>query len=905
MHAVIIGNGVTGVTAALRLRELDEGARITVISGESKHHYSRPALMYIFMGHMTYRDTKPYEDHVWAENRIELVRDWVVGLRPEDRMIDLHQGGEMPYDTLLIATGSKPNRFGWPGQDLGGVQGFYDLIDLHELYENVKTTRHAVIVGGGLIGIELAEMLHSRDIPVTFLVRESSYWNRVLPDEESRMVTRAIQAAGFDLRLGTELEEIVDDGTGRAGAVITGDGDRIECQLVGLTAGVSPRLELARAAGLETGRGVLVDRSLRTSAPHVLAAGDCAEIQSDSGGKNLLQQVWYTGKMQGRIAAEVMAGRDATYDPGIWYNSAKFLDLEYQTYGQVNFDVPGEKNLYYEHDDGQRAIRLVYTDEAVIGVNVMGVPLPSRGVRGVGPRQARHPPRHRSPRGRQLRPRVLRRPRVRGARELPAAHHRGERVVTQSTVIEDRLLTYAYDEEAHGFGEPETPAVAEAHHGPTHALKGALLLVGVGLAALVAQCLGHLGAGTWGGLALSFGLISIGTPLAFWLQWKDTNPGIKHDGNTFHGLKARGLLGWIAGVGMTTFYVLVYWKPAYLDGLIRVVDPLAHAIKGQPANQWFLYGTLYTLAVLLFGVRMLMKYRHNRYQQIRTFSVMFFQLGLAFLLPNLLAMFQKPEFYFSYFWPLKHQYLWPSDWSSLTSSGGLGVFMAFWGAVMTFVATPILTYLFGKRWYCSWVCGCGGLAETLGDPWRQLSDKSTRAWKIERVMIHSVLVLVVVTTALLWINSATEGAVLGSVSHAFGKWYGFFIGAVFAGVVGVGFYPLLGSRVWCRFGCPMAAILGLFQRASSKFRITTNGSQCMSCGNCSTYCEMGIDVRAYAQQGENIVRASCVGCGVCSAACPRGVLKLENGDPDDRFDGADANPLEVLLDSYKQGPVAK
>ena len=113
-------------------------------------------------------------------------------------------------------------------------------------------------------------------------------------------------------------------------------------------------------------------------------------------------------------------------------------------------------------------------------------------------------------------------------------------------------------------------------------------------------------------------------------------------------------------------------------------------------------------------------------------------------------------------------------------------------------------------------------------------------------------------------------------SYSFQEWYGFGVGAAFSGVLGVGFYPFLGSRVWCRFGCPMAAILGLQQRLFSRFRITTNGGQCISCGNCSAYCEMGIDVRAYAQRGENIVRSSCVGCGICSAVCPRGVLKLEN-----------------------------
>ena len=198
--------------------------------------------------------------------------------------------------------------------------------------------------------------------------------------------------------------------------------------------------------------------------------------------------------------------------------------------------------------------------------------------------------------------------------------------------------------------------------------------------------------------------------------------------------------------------------------------------------------------------------------------------------------------------------------------------------MLTFVATPVLTFLYGKRWYCSWVCGCGGLAETAGDPFRQLSDKSLKAWKIERWMVHGVLLLITLLTALLWVNSALEGGWLGSFSQGFAKAYGFVIGAVFSGVVGVGFYPLLGSRVWCRFGCPMAAYLGIVQRFFSRFRITTNGGQCISCGNCSTYCEMGIDVRSYAQRGQDIVRASCVGCGICAEVCPRGVLRLENGD---------------------------
>jgi ferredoxin-type protein NapH len=359
--------------------------------------------------------------------------------------------------------------------------------------------------------------------------------------------------------------------------------------------------------------------------------------------------------------------------------------------------------------------------------------------------------------------------------------------------------------------------------------------------------------------------------------------GIKNNGIMQNSLSSRGAIAWGIAILMTGFYIILYWFPYYLEGLIRTMDPLSMMLRGKVSDQWFLYGAFYTLAVLIMGMRFIAKYKFSRYHIIRTISVMFFQLGFAFLLPAFLLKLNQPEFYFSYFWPLKYSYLFPNDLDYLIQSGNLGVFMVFWGLVMTFIATPILTYNYGKRWYCSWVCGCGALAETLGDPYRQNSDKSLKAWKIERWMVHSVLVFITLTTALLWLNSWKSGTILGDASGLFSQWYGFLIGSVFSGVIGTGFYPIMGSRVWCRFGCPMAAILGLFQRFKSKFRITTNGGQCISCGNCSTYCEMGIDVRAYAQKGENIIRASCVGCGVCSSVCPRGVLKLENLEEEGRF----------------------
>ncbi len=348
-----------------------------------------------------------------------------------------------------------------------------------------------------------------------------------------------------------------------------------------------------------------------------------------------------------------------------------------------------------------------------------------------------------------------------------------------------------------------------------------------------------------------------------------------------------GWLGVLTGVYLIGFYILLYWMPEYITSWVLMVNPLSLSLSGNGASQWFLYGTLYTIIVLVMGIRMMSKYRHNMYQVVRTCSVMFFQTAIAFLLPEILVRLNQPYYDFKNIWPLNYSFFFDYNLDTLTSSGSLGLFMLVWGLALMIIGVPLFTYFFGKRWYCSWVCGCGGLAETMGDPYRQLSDKSLRAWKYERYIIHGVLLFAVVMTLMVLYTYFTGNyQVLIFNSDSVRTWYGFLIGSAFAGVVGTGFYPLMGNRTWCRFGCPLAGYIGLVQRFKSRFRITTNGNQCISCGNCSTYCEMGIDVRAYAQKGQDIVRSSCVGCGVCSAVCPRGVLRLENSsiDVDTRTD---------------------
>ncbi|WP_027419447.1 4Fe-4S binding protein [Crocinitomix catalasitica] len=398
----------------------------------------------------------------------------------------------------------------------------------------------------------------------------------------------------------------------------------------------------------------------------------------------------------------------------------------------------------------------------------------------------------------------------------------------------------------------------------------------------------------WLLLFLTFGLGIIGSLIYILSDLKLKGPpGIKNDGIYHDSATNRGWIGILTGVWLVTFYILLYFNPSTIANMIAIADPLKQLfIPTEQASKWFLYGLLYTTSMTVMGIRMIIKYRHNRYQIVRTITVVLFQIIFAFLLVEILPMFDLPGKDLKNAWPLDYYFLFEWNVQNLFDSGNFGKFIFVWGIVLSIIIVPTMVYFFGKRWYCSWVCGCGGLAETLGDPYRHLSNKKMWTWKMERWMIHGVLVFAIIMTIFtgyltynVFNNPEMDGKemLFGISAYDVRSWYGFLIGSIFAGVIGTGFYPILGSRSWCRFGCPLAAYMGIVQRFKSRFRITTNGGQCISCGNCSTYCEQGIDVRAYAQKGQNIVRSSCVGCGVCSAVCPRGVLKLENGPEEGRF----------------------
>ncbi|MEM6828947.1 MAG: FAD-dependent oxidoreductase [Bacteroidota bacterium] len=374
-HIVIIGNGIAGITAARHIRKLSDH-KITVISGETDHFFSRTALMYIYMGHMKYENTKPYEDWFWAKNKIDLKRAWVTAIDFDEKEIKFEAEQAIKYDKLILATGSQSNRFGWPGQDLKGVQSLFSYQDLELMEENTHGTHHAVVIGGGLIGVEMAEMLHSRGIHVTYLIREDRFWGNVLPEEEGLLITRHLLENGIDLRKETELEEILDDGSGGVKGIKTKAGEIIECQFVGLTVGVHPNVDLVKETVVETGRGILVDEFLQTNVPDVYAIGDCAQLKNPPAHRRPIEAVWYVGRMMGEAVAHTVTGKNTKYKPGIWFNSAKFFDIEYQTYGTVLAGpTEGISEFYWEGSDAKRCIKVAYETETkrVRGVNLFGI----------------------------------------------------------------------------------------------------------------------------------------------------------------------------------------------------------------------------------------------------------------------------------------------------------------------------------------------------------------------------------------------------------------------------------------------------------------------------------------------------------------------------------------------------
>jgi len=323
---VIVGNGIAGTTAARIARKRGFRGELVLVSDEAPVPYSRPALMYVFMGHLKAAETRLYADSFWAANGITLRTGRAKHLDSDAHTLHLTDGTTLEYSRLLLATGSQPRRLGVPGDGLAlPLWGMQDVARLETASAGVS---RAVVIGGGLTGVELCEMLRARGVAVTFLVREPRLMPRTLGQEESAQVEAVLAHHGVDVRTGVRVAGI--EGGERTEAVMTETGERLPCELVAAAVGMMPRTDWLAASSVARGPGggIQVDDMLRTSAPNVWAAGDCAELPDGR-----VEQLWYTARAQGGVAGCGLARQPRAYAPGVPYNSAKFFSLEWQAYG--------------------------------------------------------------------------------------------------------------------------------------------------------------------------------------------------------------------------------------------------------------------------------------------------------------------------------------------------------------------------------------------------------------------------------------------------------------------------------------------------------------------------------------------------------------------------------------------
>lgn len=412
MQLVIIGNGVAGMEAALTVREREPDWRITIVSEESDHYFSRTALMWVFCGQMNQRDIEPLERDAYERLRLTRVRARAVSVDVERKKVLLAGDREpLPYDRLLIACGSKPRPAPWRGSNLRGVGHFVTLQDLawYErevhggqsrggapprpdahlgatepdspyLFREVaaekrgRLAKHPAVIGGGLIGIEAAEVAVAAGLRPHFFIREDWFWPIALDPRESRWISDRMAEHAVDVHLDHEVEALEGDDQGNVARIKT-DRGTYDADCVVTAIGVIPATEWLEGSAIERdphAGGIIVDEGLRTSAEDVFAAGDCASVRWFEGSRRP-EQLWYTARDQGRVAGRRLLGDKARYDRGIWYNSAKLMDIEYTTVGLVNWNVEREQNWFFEETGRVRSTtRIVLQDGRVVGFNLLG-----------------------------------------------------------------------------------------------------------------------------------------------------------------------------------------------------------------------------------------------------------------------------------------------------------------------------------------------------------------------------------------------------------------------------------------------------------------------------------------------------------------------------------------------------
>jgi nitrite reductase (NADH) large subunit len=385
---VLIGSGPAAISAAETIRSRDDQGEIVILCAEPHGYYSRPGLAYYLASEIPEDRLFPFSSHDFARLNARLLFERAVQIDPAARRVTLEGGRELPYDRLLVATGSRAIAARVPGAELDGVVKLDDLDDARDLIRRSRQAKAAVVVGGGITALEIAEGLTARGVRVHYFMRKGRYWSNILSESESRVVEDGLRAAGVQIHCQTELVRVVGR-DGRAVAVETNGGTQIPCDIVAVALGVRPQKDLADAAGLDCARGILVDRNLRSSDPDIFAAGDVAEIFDAATDRRTLEVLWGSAVAKGCIAGLNMATEGThVYGTGSPLNvtrlagfkvtiigtvgSGKDSDLEGLARGDSETWAQLGEALMVESDRGDTHVRLALGDSSIAGAVVMG-----------------------------------------------------------------------------------------------------------------------------------------------------------------------------------------------------------------------------------------------------------------------------------------------------------------------------------------------------------------------------------------------------------------------------------------------------------------------------------------------------------------------------------------------------
>lgn len=371
MRYVIIGNGMAGISAAVRLRSVSPDAEIVLYTDEPYTFYSRPGLMYHMMGVEKEWDLYCDRPYLYDKHKLELKFDKVNQLNLDRDELILSDGSTEPFDKLLLAVGATPRKLGCPGEDLDGVYNFTLMSDAKAMMASAREGLRGVVIGGGLLGAEISEVWRRFGMNVTTLVLEDWYFPKALSEEQGRVVEKAFTRHKVDIRLKEEVAEFISQ-NGKLTAVRTKSGLELSCDMACVTIGVEPRKTLAKESGIDVAKGILVDSKLQTSRPNVYACGDCAEVQHPITNQKFVELLWYSARAQGNTVAASMVGLPRDYEPGIFYNSAMFFDVDYISVGSGRYPGDGQADFTLVSRNGKAARRFVHKDGHITGITSVG-----------------------------------------------------------------------------------------------------------------------------------------------------------------------------------------------------------------------------------------------------------------------------------------------------------------------------------------------------------------------------------------------------------------------------------------------------------------------------------------------------------------------------------------------------